>query len=231
MAKKKKKQENDDLILDVESAYSNTENYIVNNKKSLTFITLAIVAIFGGYFGYQKLYVQPMEEEAKELSWKAEYYFSVDSFELAINGAGEYEGFAYIADEYSGTKQGMAAQYYLGVSYLYLGDYQLAIEHLDQVSFDDEMISTMAIGCQGDAYLELNQYDQGIAKYLEAADNSDNQFTAPYYLQKAALAYESSEKYSQAVDTYKRIRDEYPESTEGREVEKYLARAEGKAGV
>lgn len=231
MAKKKKKQENDDLILDVESAYSNTENYIVNNKKSLTFITLAIVAIFGGYFGYQKLYVQPMEQEAKELSWKAEYYFSVDSFELAINGFGEYEGFAYIADEYSGTKQGNLANYYLGVSYLYLGQYQLAIDHLDQVNVDDQIISTMAIGNQGDAYLELNQYPQGIAKYEEAANNSDNEFTAPYYLQKAALAYESTGEWGKAVDTYKRIRDEYPESTEGREVEKFLARAEGKVGA
>jgi hypothetical protein len=109
MAKKKKKTENDDLILDVESAYSNTENYINNNKKSLSFITGAIILVIGGYLGYNEFYVKPNTQAAVEAMWKAEYYFSVDSFDLAINGDGSHYGFLDVVSEYGGTEQGELA--------------------------------------------------------------------------------------------------------------------------
>lgn len=230
MAKKKKKQENDDLILDVESAYSSTEQYVNNNRKSLTIIIAAIVVVVGGYFGYQELMVKPNADKGARAIWKAEYYFSIDSFQLAINGGPSHMGFAEIANKYSGSKQGDLATYYMGLSYLHMGDYMSAIDNFDKVSFDDEIIGSMAIGNMGDAYMELGDAAKGIEYYEQAAANSDNQFTAPIYLNKAALAYESLGQYDKAVANYKKIREDYPESTEAREVEKYLARAESFIG-
>jgi tetratricopeptide (TPR) repeat protein len=227
MAKKKKKTENDDLILDVESAYSNTENYINNNKKSLSFILAAVLIIVGGYLGYNQFYVKPNTAEAVNAMWKAEYYFSVDSFDLAINGDGNHYGFLDVANEYGGTESGELANYYLGVSYLHKGDFKTAIDYLIEVNTDDEIISSMALGNIGDAYLELTDYPTGISYYDKAVANSTNEFTGPIFLRKAGLAYETLGDYKNAVVYYNRIKEEYPESSEAREIMKYIARAEG----
>ncbi|MCD6064647.1 MAG: hypothetical protein K0R82_2558, partial [Flavipsychrobacter sp.] len=46
----------------------------------------------------------------------------------------------------------------------------------------------------------------------------------PFYLSRAAAAYEMDKKPEEAIKAYIRIRDEYPTSAEARNVDKYLAR-------
>jgi len=41
---------------------------------------------------------------------------------------------------------------------------------------------------------------------------------------KAAQIYEMQKKYGEALKLYERIKNEYPESTEGLSAEKYIAR-------
>lgn len=202
------------------------ESYFIENKKSLTIIGLVIVFLIGSFIIYKKFYKDPLEVEAQNLMWKAEYYFEVDSFNLAINGDSLGNvGFAHIVNEYSGTTAGNLASYYLGVCYLNTGEYQLAVEALEQVDLDDEIVSSLAIGACGDAYVELNQYEEALSKYEDAAENSDNQFTTPMYLKKAAMLYEIKGDFKTATDIYQRIYDDYEMSTEAIDIEKYLYRA------
>jgi tetratricopeptide (TPR) repeat protein len=42
---------------------------------------------------------------------------------------------------------------------------------------------------------------------------------------KAGEIYELNGNYSEALKLYERIKDEYPESTEGSSIDKYIARA------
>ena len=76
----------------------------------------------------------------------------------------------------------------------------------------------------GDAYVELGDTKKGISKYLEAAEYGANSFNTPLFLIKAAELYELEGKYSEALGLYEQIQDEYPESTEGQSIEKYIAR-------
>ena len=82
----------------------------------------------------------------------------------------------------------------------------------------------MAIGATGDAYVELGDLEKGISKYIEAADYAKNSFNTPLFLMKAGEIYELNGKYSEALKIYERIESEYPESTEGTTIEKYIAR-------
>jgi tetratricopeptide (TPR) repeat protein len=148
----------------------------------------------------------------------------MDSLKLALNGDGNYLGFLDIAKEYRLTNSGNLARYSAGICYLHLGKYQEAIDFLNKYSKKDKVIGSLAIGAMGDAYVELGDLNKGIAKYLEAADYAKISFNTPIFLMKAAELHELSGKYSEALKIYERIESEYPESTEGTSIEKYIAR-------
>ncbi|PCH96182.1 MAG: hypothetical protein COB85_03790 [Bacteroidetes bacterium] len=219
----------DETIVDVVEVYSKTERYIEENQKSLSIIIIAIVCIVGGFFAYKKLYVGPLEIEAQSQMFVAEKYFRTDSLNKAINGDGNYLGFLDIIDEYSVTPSGNLANYYLGICYLRLGDYQGAIEYLSAYDSDDEMVSSIATGAIGDAYMELGETENALDYYLQAANKKRNDFTSPIYLMKAAMAYEELQKFEKAVGIYKDIKDNFSDTKEGLEVEKYLSRAKALA--
>ena len=156
----------EETIIDVAEVYSKTERYIEENQKSLSVIVGAIVVIVGLYFGYQKLYIGPLEEEAQSQMYVAERYFEKDSLNLAINGDGNYLGFLDIIDEYGATQSGNLAHYYLGICYLKVGQYEDAIEYLSSFDSDDIMVSSIATGASGDAYMELGEIQDAVTYYM-----------------------------------------------------------------
>lgn len=218
--------EKEDVIIDVESAYDKTEQFFEDNQKIIMGVIGALVVIVGLYVGWTKFIIGPKEAEAASQMFRAEQYFQQDSFRLALDGKGQFPGFLQIIDEYGMTKAANLAAYYAGISYLHLGEYENAIEYLEKFDADDEILSAISEGAKGDAYMELGETQKAISAYLEAADESQNKFTTPVYLFKAALALESSGEYAKALKLYERLEKEYPSSNEGRNAEKYKARAQ-----
>ncbi len=219
---KKKIDHTEARIESVENALSRTEQYIEENQKSLTIIVIAIAVIVGGYLGYKKLYLAPAETEAQKQMFVAEQYFEKDSFNLALQGDGSNLGFLDIIDEYGITKSANLAHYYAGISYLHLGKFENAIEYLKKFDVDDKLVSSVALGAIGDAYVELGQLDEGTDFYIKAADNNKNDFTSAIYLMKAGLVYEKQENYNKALEVYQKIKRDFPQSDEARDIGKYI---------
>lgn len=202
-----------------------------SNRKMLTIVGGGLVVIFGGYLGYSKFYMEPRNKKAMEQLWKADFYFERDSFNLAINGdATGMPGYKSIAKKYSGTNGANIANYGLGISYLNTGEYKKAIEALENCNFDDDLLGPISLGAMGDAYSELKMYDEAADKYMEAAGKSTNDFTTPIYLKKAAFVYEKKGNFKKAAELYERIWKEFEHTQEGRDIEKYLARAKNLSG-
>ena len=215
----------DEPIVDVEQAFSKTELYIEQNKKSLMIISFVIIALVGGYFAYKYWYVAGEETKARSEMFKAEDYFGKDSLNKAMNGDGVALGFTQIVDEYSITPSGNLAEYYLGICYLKKGQYEDAITHLKEFNGADQIVGPQATGAIGDAYMELGKTDEAITFYLKAAEQNINNFTTPIFLKKAAMANENKANYADAVKLYERIKNEFAETTEGKDVEKYISHA------
>src|SRR6185503_8914542 len=95
--------------VDVQETIGKAERYFEENKKSITIIGGAIVALVGFYFCWTKLYIGPMEEEAQGQMYMAEKYFDKDSLDKAINGDGQSLGFKEIVDQYGLTASGNLA--------------------------------------------------------------------------------------------------------------------------
>lgn len=157
--------DNKEVLVDVQEVYSKTERYIEENKKSLGVILGAIVLVIGGYFAWDRLYVRPLEDEARSAMFMAEKYFEKDSLNKAINGDGNYKGFKYIIEEYGVTKSANLAYYYLGICYLNQGKFQEAIDKLKEFDIDDEILGPVATGAIGDANMELGKKEEAVKFY------------------------------------------------------------------
>jgi len=223
MAKSKKKIENPQGMKNVEETLTKTEQFLEGNYK-LLLTGLGVIVVLVALFWLGRLYLNNRNEEAQVQMYQAQRYLESDSLNLALNGDGNYLGFIDIAKDYKFTNAGNLARYGAGICYLHLGLYEEAIDFLDKYSKKDKVIGSLALGATGDAYVELGEKDKGIAKYLEAAEYAKNSFNTPVFLMKAAELYELESNFDKALKLYQRIKDEYPESTEGSTIDKYIAR-------
>lgn len=221
----KKTVEDNSNFENVESALTKTEQFIEDKSKILTYVVLGIILIVAAYLGFKKFYIAPLEVEAQSSMFVAEQYFQKDSFNLAINGDGNNWGFIDIIDEYGLTKAANLSKYYVGISYLHLGEYEEAISYLKKFKSKDIMVGAIALGAIGDAYSELEQPEKAVSYYKKAMSHKPNDFTTPIYLKKMALIYESQDDYKKAINIYEEIKNKYAKSQEGKNIEKYIARA------
>ncbi len=228
MAKKKAQQ--DDNLHELESALTKTERFIEENQKPITYAVGALILVVVAYLGFNKFYLEPREDEAQSQMFMAESYFEKDSFNLAINGDGNYLGFLDIIDDYGMTKSANLANYYTGISYLYLGQYEDALDYLKDFDTKDLLLGPVAEGAKGDAELELGNTDAALKHYRKAYTMNDNELTSPVYMMKTANLLESIDELEDALAIYKEIKEKYPDSNEGRNIEKYISRVEIKLG-
>lgn len=226
----KKKTVQDDNLQELESALTKTEQFVEDNQKKITYVVGAVVVLVGAFLAFNRFYLQPKEEEALNQMFMAENYFEKDSFNLAINGDGNYLGFLDIIDDYGMTKSANRAKYYTGISYLHMGQYEDAINYLKQFKTDDLLLAPVKSGAIGDAMLELGKTDDALKQYQKAYSETENELTTPVYKMKAAKLLESMNKFDEALKLYEEIKKDYPQSAEGTTVDKYIARVKIKKG-
>ena len=115
-------------LVEVENALTSAERFFETNSKIITIIFGAVVVVALILLATHRFYSIPREAKAKEQMYVAEQYFAKDSFNLAINGDGNFPGFLDIMDDYGHTKAGKLARYYAGISSLHLGKYKEAVD-------------------------------------------------------------------------------------------------------
>ena len=86
-------------------------------------------------------------------------------------------------------------------------------------------MAARALGAQGDAYVGLEKYNDAVSCYEKAAAKVDDMFAANYLL-KAGVTYEELGNTAKALEMYKKIREQYPQSLEGYDIDKYISRLE-----
>ena len=189
-------------------------------------IVLAMLIVgLGAWFGYNALVVQPKEEKAQDAIFKAQQYFGQDSLRKALDGDGVNKGFLYVIKNYDGTRTANLAKYYAGVCDLRLGSYGESIKYLGDFSTDSKPVQMMAYGCLGDAYSESNKKSDAVDAYKKAASTfEDDKDNSAEYLFRAALLSEVLGKNKEALDMYKELKDKYPATQRGSQVDKYIYR-------
>ncbi len=215
----------------LQSRLSKTEEFAKNNQKLLIGVGIGIVVVVLGIIFYQWS-LQSRNAEAQKELFPAQFYFEKDSIRKALKGdnANTTIGLEAIAEEYGSTKAGKLANFYIGVAKLKEGKYDEAIEALENFNPDDLLLQARVYSLIGDAYMEKNDFANAISYYKKASNYNPNEYFTPIYMSKLALAQEQSKDLEGARETYKRIVEEFEQSSEKANAQKKLAMLDQKLG-
>lgn len=229
---KKQQIENQDPEVVIETAINETEEFLFKNGKKLLIALAVIVVVAGGFFGYKYLYQVPKTEKAADMMFVAEQLFAADNFEAALNGDGSSAGFLEVISSYGSTPVANVANHYAGICYLKLNDLDNALKYLKKYSATsgapNQIVNAQNYGLQGDIMSQKQDYKAAVDLYGKAIAVSDNTLTTPVYLQKQALVYAQLGETAKAIVAAQRIADEFPESLESRDIEKFIGQLEQK---
>ncbi len=195
-----------------------------NGKKYGIALSVILIVVLG-YFGYKQYILEPKEKQASEAMFRAEDYYRIDSIRLALNGDAVNAGFVKIINRYSGTHAANLAAFYAGSCYLKLGDFNNAVKYLKDFKTSAVQVQAKSYGLLGDAYSELNKKDEAVAEYKKAGTYFDqDEVLSSEYLFRAGYLYESMGKNDDAIAMYTLIKNKYPASPRGFDIDRYLAR-------
>ena len=210
----------------LDNAQVQTENFFEKNSKMVVVAIVVIFVLAAAIFGYKKLIVEPRLNDAQEMLYEAQYRFEQQNadFALALNGDENVPGFAQVIEKYGNTPAGNLATVYAAACALRLGDFDAAEGYLAKYSnvkgATGELVNAMAVGIRGEIAVEKGDYAGAAAIFEKAANVSDNNYSAPLYLRKAAMAYAAAGNAAKAQECLQTINDKYPSSIEAREAEK-----------
>lgn len=222
MAEQKKANE----ALNVEDALTQSEAFLIKNKKAIIGAIAAVIIVVAGVVMYKNLYAAPREEKAQAALFKGQEYFEADAYEQALNGDSiGFAGFIKVANEYSGTKAANLAKAYIGICYAQLGKYEEAAKALDSFDGNDQMVAPAMKGAMGNCYAQLGQLDKAASLLLKAADEADSNSLSPIYLQQAGEILVKQGKYDEAIKAYTTIKEKYFRSYQAMDIDKYIEQA------
>lgn len=218
----------------LDTTATKTEAFVEKNQKLILAAIGVIAAVVLGYLSYNEFVAKPKQTNAMNDMFQAQKYFNEavaattqkDSlFNLALNGGEGKYGMLDIISEYSGTPAANLANYYAGTAYLKLKDYKNAIQYLSNFSSDDEVLAPLAKGNIGDSFVQLNQLDDALDYYDQAANMRDNTYTTPMYLYKAGTVALDLGKADKALTYFETIKEKYPEASETAMVDVLIGKA------
>jgi len=213
---------------------SKTEDWVIKNQKYIFVIVGVVAAVVLGYLGYNEYIAKPAQSEAMNDMFQAQKYFNEavngtekDSlYTLSLSGGEGKYGMLDIISEHKGTPAANLANYYAGMAYLNLKDYKNAVEHLGNFSSDDEALGPLAKGGIGDAFVQLNQKEDALSYYEQAAKLKTNEYTTPMFLFKAGAVALELGQAEKALTYFNRIKNDYSSSTEAANIDVYIGKAQ-----
>jgi len=201
------------------------QDFWAKYKKPTSYLLAALVLLVGGFLGYRNFIQEPNEKKATEAMFRAEEYYRLDSARLALQGDNINPGFLKIISRYGSTRAANLATFYAGSCYMKMGDFNNAIKYLKDFSTPALQVQARAYGLLGDAYSELNKKEDAVTAYKKAGTLFEkDDLISPEYLFRAGYLYESMGKNKEAIEMYQMIKDKYPSSQRGYDIDRYLAR-------
>lgn len=190
-------------------------------------VIIAIVAsviVIAGAISY-KLFASYRNNNAVVIEYRAYNYFLEGNYKESLSS------FQEIADKYSGSKSAPVAYYYIGNSYLALGQYDDAIRayngFIDKFSEQETLLPLVYINL-GSAYTGKNDYNNAMSAFRNVLSLKDSP-VADRAVYELARVYEMSGDTASAIEQYENLKKIYPASSWSQEATARLSKLKGEA--
>ena len=218
----------------LDESASRSEQWVARNQNYILGIIGVIAIGVLGYLAYNQFIQKPKSASAaNELFYPQQYFDQAlnsttekDSlYNLALNGAEGKYGFLDIIDEYQGTPAANLGNYYAGMSYLHMQQYDDAIRYLEKFSSSDAMLGPLALGGIGDAFMQLGQAADALGYYEKAINHNENDYTTPRFLYKAGVTALELGQKDKALQYFERVKQDYSTSNEASTIDAFIGMA------
>ncbi len=201
------------------------KDFWTRHSKTISVTFVVVILAVGGYFIYKNYVQGPKEDKAVEAMFKAEEYYRLDSFRLALNGDGQNQGLLAIISKYGGTKAGNLARFYAGSIYVKMDDNQNAVKQLEKFSTSSKPIQARAYKLLGDANADLGNHKEALSNYKKSARHfeEDEAHSAEALFLAAYLADRVMKDQKEAISLFKELKEKFPRTREGFDADNYLA--------
>lgn len=188
------------------------------NKKVIIGCVVAIVAILAGAGIWYWVHSSNVERDTE----------LIGNADMEPNDSIRQVLYKQVAD--AGTNApNERAKLMVAIKYYDEAKYQDALNYLNQVSVNSEVVSVGVESLKGDCYANLGKLDEALAAFGTALDKADgNPQLVPFILLKEANIYRAQKKYDKELECYSTIRTDYPAFLP--DVDKYYERAKAAAG-
>lgn len=202
------------------------EQKVQNNQKIIAWICIAVAAVVCIVLLYIYAIHKPGAEAAQNAIGQADITLSEGNDSLAL------VQYKQVAADY-GHEGGNRAKLNAAILLYKQGQWQEAINYLNDYKASESLIGASSQALKGDCYVNLKNYEEALDCYEKAVEISDeNPAYTPYFLMKEATVYRELKDYKKEAATYQEIVDEYPDygSSINVDMQKYLDRAKAEAG-
>ncbi|MBO4955153.1 MAG: hypothetical protein J6C77_01965 [Muribaculaceae bacterium] len=209
---KDKNTETRTAIDDLNDSLSRAELRVQNNKKNIMWASVAVAAIVAILLIYIYGFHRPAVNKANN-----DFGLANNAY-LSASATGEPTDTALVeiaelfeAAAANGHQGGNNATLMAAIVSYQAGDWQKALDLLDDYDRTDEVIATTSQVLAGDCYVNLGDLEKGLETFKDAQETADgNPLLVPYILIKQANVNRELKNYSEEAAIYQTLLDEYP---------------------
>ena len=212
-------------VNEIDETIKVSTSFIEKNFKTLAAAIGGVLAVIIIALVVNQYYIQPKKAEAADNIAVAQQHFQQGMYEQALNGDGTNLGFLQVIDQYGSTPSGNIARLYAGLCYAQTEKYEEAVKFLEDYDLcDDQMVSNAAIAALGNCYAQLGQNEKAASTLLKAAKRANSTTLSPLFYLQAGQIYESLGNKDKALKCYEIIKNDYPQSMQRQDIDKYIER-------
>jgi TolA-binding protein len=200
------------------------ENFFAQYKRYVSYGVTAVVVLIVIAFIYSNNRKADEEKAAVELS-KITQQYQMEQYEIAINGIPEKNvmGLLKIVDNFGSSESGQQAKLYLAECYYATGKFDDALKYFEDYNGDLPELKAAAISGAASCY-EIKNDCKKAAELFEKAGNKYSAIpSAAGNLVNAARNYGLIGESERAKMLLKKVKTEYPQSQEARDVDRLIA--------
>ncbi|PSR03011.1 MAG: hypothetical protein BRD47_01505 [Bacteroidetes bacterium QS_8_68_28] len=144
-------------------------------------------------------------------------------------GASEGQaGLLKVAEDYGSTPAGNLARLMAADAYYNTDQPDKALDMLADFEASETLYGAGARALEATIHEDRENFAQAAELYLDAAELSPTEESAPNYLINAGRNFEAAGDYDAALDAYRRVEEDYPDADAASEIPRYIARAKAR---